>query len=129
MRNAEFGIMGESALKQNVITEKSKAFALRIIKLYQYLCSQKKEFVLSKQLLKSGTSIGANVKEAMRGQSRSDFYSKLNIALKEADETEYWLELLHEGGFIEDIHFNSINADCQEIIKILVSITKTQKDT
>ncbi len=111
----------------NIIVEKSKAFALRTIKLYQYLCNEKKEFVLSKQLLRCGTSIGANVKEAIRGQSKADFYAKLNIALKETSETEYWLELLNESGYVEASHFNSIYADCQELLKILVSITKTQK--
>lgn len=111
----------------NVIVEKSKAFALRIIKLYQYLCSEKHEYILSKQVLRSGTSIGANVKEAVRGQSKADFYAKLNIALKEASETEYWLELLHESDYIDDKSFNDIYSDCQEILKILISITKTQK--
>lgn len=111
----------------NVIVEKSKAFALRIIKLYQYLCSEKHEYILSKQALRSGTSIGANVKEAVRGQSKADFYAKLNIALKEASETEYWLELLHESDYIDDKSFNDIYSDCQEILKILISITKTQK--
>ena len=82
---------------------------------------------MSKQLLRSGTSIGANVKEATRGQSKADFYSKLNIALKEASEMEYWLELLYETDFISEKLFQSINSDCQEIIKLLVSITKTQK--
>lgn len=112
----------------NVIVEKSKAFALRIIKLYQYLCSEKHEYILSKQALRSGTSIGANVKEAVRGQSKADFYAKLNIALKEASETEYWLELLHESDYIDDKSFNDIYSDCQEILKILISITKTQKN-
>ena len=111
----------------NIIVDKSKAFALRIIRLYQYLKNEKSEFVLSKQLLRSGTSIGANVKEAIRGQSRADFYAKLNISLKEASETEYWLELLHESEYIEEKAFNSIYADCQELIKLLVAITKTQK--
>ena len=111
----------------NVIVEKSKAFALRIIKLYQYLCSEKHEYILSKQVLRSGTSIGANVKEAVRGQSKADFYAKLNIALKEASETEYWLELLHESDYIDNKSFNNIYSDCQEILKILISITKTQK--
>lgn len=87
--------------KENVIVEKSKSFALRIIRLYLYLCSEKNEYILSKQLLRSGTSIGANVKEAIRGQSKADFYAKMNISLKEASETEYWLELLHESGYIE----------------------------
>ena len=107
--------------------DKSKVFALRIIRLYQYLKNEKSEFVLSKQLLRSGTSIGANVKEAIRGQSRADFYAKLNISLKEASETEYWLELLHESGYIEEKPFVSIYEDCQELIKILVTITKSQK--
>ena len=111
----------------NIIVDKSKAFALRIIRLYQYLKNEKSEYVLSKQLLRSGTSIGANVKEAIRGQSRADFYAKLNISLKEASETEYWLELLHESEYIEEKAFNSIYADCQELIKLLVAITKTQK--
>lgn len=111
----------------NIIVDKSKAFALRIIRLYQYLKNEKSEYVLSKQLLRSGTSIGANVKEAIRGQSRADFYAKLNISLKEASETEYWLELLHESGYVEEKAFKSIYADCQELIKLLVAITKTQK--
>ena len=112
----------------NVLAEKSKAFALRIINLYSYLMEEKHEYVLSKQLLRSGTSIGANVREAGRGQSRADFYAKLNIALKEADESEYWLELLHESGFIVDPAFDSIYSDCEELIRLLVSITKTQKN-
>lgn len=111
----------------NVIVDKSKAFALKIIKAYQYLIAEKKEFVLSKQMLRSGTSIGANVKEAIRGQSKADFYAKMNIALKEASETEYWLELLHESGYLPKDAFKSIYADCQEVLRILISITKTQK--
>ena len=114
-------------MKENVIVDKSKAFALRIIRMYQYLCSEKKEFVLSKQVLRSGTSIGANVKEAVRGQSKADFYAKINIALKECSETEYWLELLHESDYIDDESFDSIYKDCKEILKLLMSITKTQK--
>lgn len=93
--------------KENVIVEKSKSFALRIIRLHRYLCSEKNEYILSKQLLRSGTSIGANVKEA--------------------SETEYWLELLHESGYIKKKPFVSIYEDCQELIKILVMITKSQK--
>lgn len=112
----------------NIIVLKSKDFALRIIRLYVFLAESKREYVLSKQILRCGTSIGANVKEAMRGQSKPDFYSKLNIALKEASETEYWLELLHESNMIDDAAFESIYFDCQEILKILVSITKTQKE-
>lgn len=113
--------------QDNLIVDKSKAFALRIIKLYKYLCKDRNEYVLSKQLLRSGTSIGANIKEAIRGQSKPDFYAKLNIALKEASETEYWLELLHESDYIESPAFRSIYADCQELIRLLVAITKTQK--
>ncbi len=111
-------------MKENVIADKSKAFALRIIRLYKYLIAEKNEYVLSKQVLRSGTSIGANVRKAIRGQSKADFYSKMNIALKEASETEYWLELLGESGYIEKEHFNSIHSDCQEIISILVAIVK-----
>ena len=114
-------------MKDNIILDKSKAFALRIIKLYQYLRNEKKETVMSKQLLRSGTSIGANTREAMRGQTKPDFYAKLNIALKEADETAYWLELLFESDFIDKKQFDSIYSDCEEIISLLVSITKTQK--
>ena len=113
---------------ENIIVDKSKAFALRIIKLYNYLKFEKNEYVLSKQVLRSGTSIGANVKEGIRGQSKADFYSKMNIALKEASETEYWLELLNESKYIEDKHFKSIYSDCQEIIRILIAITKTQNN-
>ena len=114
--------MGES-----ITVDKSKAFALRIIKLYRFLCDEKHEYVLSKQLLKSGTSIGANVREARRGQTKADFYAKLNISLKEADETEYWLELLHGSGYLDDSQFNSIYTDAEELIKLLTATTKTQK--
>ena len=112
----------------NIIVNKSKDFALRIIKMYQYLLSEKHETIMSKQVLRSGTSIGANIREAIRGQSKADFYSRLTISLKEASETEYWLELLHESGYIENEHFQSIYSDCQEIIRILVSITKHSSD-
>ena len=112
---------------ENVIVEKSKAFALRIIKLYKYLDANHRIGVIATQLLKSGTSIAANVKEAIRAQSKADFYSKLNISLKEASETEYWLELLYESEYITKEQFESIQRDCQEILKILTAITKTQK--
>lgn len=114
-------------MEGNVIADKSKAFALRVIKLYRYLCNETGEYVLSKQLLRSGTSIGANVKEAVNGQSKADFYAKMYIAYKEANESEYWLKLLHESGYIEQQAFASIYSDCKELIKILASITKTQK--
>jgi len=111
----------------NIIVEKSKLFAIRIIKLYKYLCDEKKEFILSKQLLRSGTSIGANVKEAIRGQSKVDFIAKMNISLKEASESEYWLELLKETEYISNSQFESIICDCIEIIKIITSIINSAK--
>ena len=103
------------------------AFAIRIIKLYKYLID-KNEYVLSKQILRSGTSIGANCRESRNAQSRLDFVSKLNIALKEADETAYWLDLLKEGEFMDEQSYASIYNDCDEIIKLLTSIIKTTKD-
>lgn len=111
----------------NLILEKSKAFAIRIINMYKYLANEKKEFVLAKQVLRSGTGIGANVKECINAESRLDFIHKLGIALKEADETEYWLELLHETNYITDEQFSSIVTDCKEIIKILIAIIKKAK--
>lgn len=115
-------------MEENVIVVKSKSFALRIIKMYKYLQNEHKEFVLSKQVLRSGTSIGANVWESIRGQSKPDFYAKLNISLKEANETLYWLELLYESDYLPEKEYKSIHEDCEELIKILVSITKTQKN-
>ena len=112
---------------ESVILSKSKAFALRIIKLYKYLCSKKREFVMSKQILRSGSSIGANVREGTRAQSKPDFISKMNIALKEAEETCYWLELLHESDYLDDRAFNSLYSDCMELLKILVSIVKSSR--
>lgn len=112
--------------KDSVILVKSKAFALRVIRLYQYLVSEKREYILSKQVLRSGTSIGANVREGSVGQTRADFFAKMNIALKEACETEYWLELLHESGYIGGQLFSGIYADCGELISILTAITKRQ---
>ena len=114
-------------MSDNVIVEKSKDFAVRIIRLYQYLCEEKREYVLSKQLLRSGTSIGANVREAIRGQTKPDFYAKMNISLKEASETEYWLELLRETDYLNEQQFQSIYTDCVELSKILTAITKSQK--
>ncbi len=113
-------------MDENIIKEKTKSFAIRIIKLYKFLTikADYKEFVLSKQVLRSGTSIGANVKEAMRAQSKADFRAKMNIALKEASETEYWLELLYETDYISQESFESIIDDNIEIIKILTKIVK-----
>ena len=110
----------------NVVLEKSQAFAARIIKMRQYLTEQKREFVLSKQALRSGTSIGANISESVRAQSRADFFSKLNIALKEAQETAYWLNALRDGGYLTPVQYKSMDNDCEELIRILVSITKSQ---
>lgn len=115
-------------MKDNVVVNKSRAFAIRIIRLYQYLLSEKKEYILSKQLLRSGTSIGANVKEAIQGQSKKDFISKMQISLKEASETEYWLDLLHETEYLDEAQFSSINKDCIELIKLLTSIIKQSKE-
>jgi len=111
--------------KYNPVVDKSKKFAIRIVKLYNYLCESKHEYVLSKQLLRSGTSIGANIKEAIRGYSTPDFAYKMGIALKEASETEYWLELLHETKYISDKEYNSIYPDCEELLRLLTSIVKT----
>jgi four helix bundle protein len=111
----------------NVIQEKSYAFALRTVKLYQHLVEQKKEFVLSKQVLRSGTSIGANVEEAIGGQSGRDFLAKFNIAYKEARETHYWLRLLRDSGYLTDAEAASMIADCEELLKLSGSIIKTMK--
>ncbi len=109
----------------NVIATKSRNFAIRIIKLYQYLREEKKEYTMSQQLLKCGTSIGANVKEALRGQTKADFAAKMNIALKEASETEYWLDILNATNYLLDREYKSINDDLLEISKLLTSIVKT----
>ena len=111
----------------NTILLKSKKFAVRIIKCYKYLNDQKHEQSISKQLIRCGTSIGANAIESRNAQSRSDFTSKLNIALKEADETAYWLDLLHSSDYLDDNMFSSLNNDCQELISILMSIIKSLK--
>ena len=109
----------------NAVVDKGMAFSIRIVKLYKFLIENKREYVLSKQILRSGTSIGANVKEGVRGQSKADFISKMAIALKEASETEYWLELLYKTDYLNENQYNSINSDCEELIKILMSIVKT----
>lgn len=111
----------------STIETKSFDFAIRIVRLNKYLRDKKKEFVLSKQLLKSGTSIGANVAEAECGQSKADFYAKMYIALKEANETYYWLRLLHEIKYLTHKQFESIEEDTKAIIAILTSICKTIK--
>ena len=125
MHNSKFTIVMKT---DNIIVDKSKNFAIRIVKLYKYLNEEKREYVLSKQLLRSGTSIGANVKEAVRGQSKADFTAKMSIALKEASESEYWLEILHETEYLTEQQFDSIYADCKDLIKILMSIVKSARN-
>ena len=112
----------------NIIDQKSKAFAVRIVKFTRYLQEEKKEFVLSKQILRSGTSIGANARERKNAQSKADFVNKLSIALKEADETAYWLELLVESEIIDQQQFDSMYNDLKEVIALLTSSIKTAKN-
>lgn len=112
---------------ENVIEIKSFDFAVRIVNLYKYLTDTKKEYVLSKQLIRSGTSIGANVAEAEQAQSKPDFVSKMSIALKEASETNYWIRLLNATGFLSEKEITSLLADCVELEKLLVSIIKSSK--
>ncbi|MGN0489640.1 MAG: four helix bundle protein [Ruminococcus sp.] len=111
----------------SIIAEKSFQFAVRIVNLYKYLVSNSNEYVLSRQLLKSGTSIGANVSEASQAQSKADFVSKMNIALKEATESKYWLDLLLATDYLSQSQHNSLINDCVEIEKILVTIVKNSK--
>ena len=111
----------------NVVQTQSYAFAVRIVRLYQHLAKEKKEFVLSKQVLRCGTSIGANVEEAIGGQSRADFLSKLSIAYKEARETCYWLRLLKDTDYLTDTQFQSIHADAEELCRIIGAIQKSTK--
>lgn len=116
-------------MKENVLYEKAFRFSVRIVNLYKYLKENKKEYVISKQLLRSGTSIGANVKEGIVAQSKKDFLSKMYISLKEASETEYWLELLKETKYIDKRMFDSIIEDCKEINKILCATVKTTRQS
>ena len=113
--------------KENILLQKSEAFATRIIRLYQYLLIERHETVISKQIYRSGTSIGANVAESKSAQSGLDFIHKLSIALKEANETEYWLKGLFSGKYIDEIGFISMRNDNEELIKMLVSSIKTMK--
>ena len=112
----------------NVVVQKSYAFSLRCVRLYKYLCSRDGNYIIGKQLLRSGTSIGANVREALRAQTRPDFITKLNVALKEASETEYWIELLRDSDYISSSQAESMLADCVELLKILTSIVKRSKE-
>ena len=115
-------------MKENAVLEKSFSFAVRIVNLYKHLTEQKKEYVLSKQLLRCGTSIGANTTEAQRAQSKPDFISKISIALKEAYETEYWLRLMHETQYITEAAYKSLRDDNEELISLLIAICKTAKE-
>ena len=111
-------------MKENIIKDKSFKFAVRIVNLYRFLKEEKKEYDMSKQLYHAGTSIGANVHEALRAVSKKDFANKMGIALKEASESEYWIELLYATHYLEKIQYESIIADCSEINKLLISIVK-----
>jgi four helix bundle protein len=112
---------------KSILKEKSYSFAIRIVKLNQFLCQEKREYTLSKQILRSGTAVGALIREAEFGQSRADFISKMSIALKEANETDYWLNLLKDTGYLNEKMFQSISEDCLELIKLLVATVKTTK--
>ncbi len=114
-------------MKENVVKDKSFAFAVRIVNLYKYLVEQKKEYVLSKQLLRCGTAIGALTREAEHAESKADFIHKLSISLKEANETDYWIELLYKTLFLSESEYNTIKGDIEELIKLLVAIIKSSK--
>lgn len=116
-------------MKENIALEKSKTFAVRIVNLYRFLCDTKKEYVLSKQLLRSGTSIGANLSESTCAISKKDFASKIYIALKECSETAYWLELLYKTEYLSEDQYQSIDSDCRELLKILMATTKSISNT
>ncbi len=115
-------------MKENIIKDKSFDFAVRIVNLYKYLSDQKREFVLSKQLLRSGTAIGALVREAEQAESKADFIHKLAISLKEANESDYWIELLYKTDYLTEKEYKSINNDNRELIRLLTSIIKTSRN-
>ncbi len=117
-------------MRENIIIDKTFNFAVRVVNLYKYLCKDKKEYILSKQLLRSGTSIGANVNEAQAGQSKNDFIAKMSISSKEARETKYWIKLLIKTNYLDlkDLHTKSLLNDIDEIIKLLTSIIKTSQE-
>ena len=116
-------------MNQNAAVEKSFEFAVRIVNLYKYLVKEQKEYVLSKQLLRCGTSIGANVAEAQRGQSKADFAAKMNIALKGANETMYWLRLMYRTEYLTELQYKSIYEDAQQMLNLLTAICKTANNT
>ena len=113
---------------KNIVVDKSFDFAVRIVNLYKYLTNEKKEYVLSKQLLRCGTSIGANISESQKAQSLADFTTKMFVALKESNESEYWIKLLYKTEYIDENQFNSLNSDISELINILTSICKTSQE-
>jgi len=125
----ENGKLKVRTMSKSIVADKSFSFAVRIVRLYKWICAEKKEFVLSKQLLRSGTSIGANVSEALQGQSKRDFLMKMNIALKEASETKYWLRLLKETEYLSDKQQQPILNDCIELEKLLTSIVRTTSES
>lgn len=116
-------------MKENILIDKSVDFGARIVKLYRYLSKEKHETVLSKQILRSGTSVGANINEAQYGNSKADFIAKLHIALKETAETEYWLHILEKSDYLEQKLANSLLSDCLEIKRILIASINTAKET
>lgn len=126
--SAIIAILIYTNIMDNVIENKSFQFAIRIVRLYTFLCEEKKEYILSKQLLRAGTSIGANVTESQQAQSKPDFVSKISIALKEASETKYWIKLLGATEYLSENQTKSILDDCVEIEKILVTILKSAKN-
>ena len=113
--------------EENIIATKSYAFAVRCVNLYKYLCDVKNDYIIGRQLMRSGTSIGANIKEATRGVSKADFTAKMSISLKEASESEFWIELLRDTDYITTEQAESMLADCQELLKLLMTIVKTSK--
>ena len=115
-------------MSESIVANKSRQFAVRIIRLGQYLQTEKKEFILSNQILRSGTSIGANIVEALKAISQKEFLQKMYIAFKECNETMYWLDLLYATDYLTEQQFQSLNNDCAELQKILSSITKTTKN-
>lgn len=116
-------------MKENIVRDKSYAFAIRIVNAYKFLCEQRKEFVLSKQLLRSGNSVGANIEEAIGGQSRKDFFAKLSIAYKEARETQYWIKLLRDTDYLSKEQSDSLLDDAEELLRIIGSIQKTIRNS
>jgi len=121
------GVRNEELERSDPLKEKSFAFSLRIVKLNRYLVDTHKEYILSKQLLRSGTAIGALIREAKYAQSKADFVHKLTIALKEANETDYWLDLLHQSHYLDDKMYHSIQPDIDELLSLLIASTKTAK--